>query len=146
MCLEMECLELELVVRWDFSTQWLSLPYWGWGLILSVSRRSPEDQAWVGTVPFKCVFSPLPVPGNPCPRRGSAEISGAHVDSLLSLAENGGLSYLQCPACADAHIYYSCSTQMHPWLQVLFVTAHSLLWPCPVVEPHHRAGRAHMDS
>ena len=32
--LEVQGLELELAVRWDFpSPQWPSMPYWGWDLV-----------------------------------------------------------------------------------------------------------------
>ena len=58
---EKQWLELVLGMRWDFSSaQWQSLPNWEWGLIPSCWSRSHKVQAQARSVPFKCVFFPLP--------------------------------------------------------------------------------------
>ena len=66
----MEGLELKLSVRQGFPSAWWPSPlYRGQSLTPSCWSRSPGGRAHAGSVPFKCVFFPLPAWG-PLPQRG----------------------------------------------------------------------------
>ena len=42
------------------SAQWPASPYWGWGWVPSCWSTDPKVQGWTGSIPLKCVLSPLP--------------------------------------------------------------------------------------
>ena len=131
-------------------------PVGGWGWTPSCWGRHPEDLFWAGSLPFKCVFSSFLALG-PFPQRGAMLKQVGPIQALSSWlgmsctwsASKRSLSYLQCTACAGASDCCPLAAQTKPQVQVFFVP-HS--WslppasatPCPVVEPHPRAGGIHV--
>ena len=111
--LEVQGLQLELAVRWDFlSAQWPSMPYCGWDLV-------PQARALVGSVPFKWKLSPLPAAGILPQGRWSVEGREVNTDSWLLSAIDKGPSCLSRTACASN--CFPCFTQIQPQVRVSFV-------------------------
>lgn len=118
--LEVQGLELELGMRWDFpSAQWPPMPYWGWDLVPYSWSWSPQGWALVGSVPFKWKLSPLPAAGI-LPQRGwSVEGREVNTDSWLLSTTDKGPSCPSCTVCACN--CFPCFAQIPPLVQVSFV-------------------------
>ena len=84
-------------MRQDFlSDQWLSPHCQGQGLIPSYWRRSPEDWALSGSLPLVCIFL-SPHTRTFAPEEGSAEASGAHVQTEVHvLPVQANVALLRC--------------------------------------------------
>ena len=144
----MEGLELEPGVRWDFpSVLSPSPPYWGWSLIPSHWSRNSKLALFLLSVCFPLSPHQESCPGQwgvGCWSKGSPCGLSAHV----SFRQRSKLSPMHClfwylqlfpSLCigATSGASFLCPPQL--------ITAPSLGSPCPVVEPQHRAGRAHGD-
>lgn len=91
--------------------QWLSLPYWGWGLIPNSWSRNPEVWVLFDSVALNVCFS-LSLHWMIAPEDYSAEGSGSHVQREVG-----------CVICAGAHN----SPHRHAQVQVPFVRYSQLI-------------------
>ena len=112
--------------------------------------QKPWGLGWVGSIPFKYVF-PSPQTWTLAPDQGSPEASGAHVDFQLVSDIDRGPSRLYWAVCVRTCSFFpSLHSDVASDTSLLCpsqpITTPSLCHPCPVVETHHRAGGAHMDS